>query len=212
MRILVTGFAPFAGGTWNPSWEAVRLLPDRIAGAELVKRELPVVFGAAGEALTGAIEQERPERVLCVGLAGGRTGLAVERVALNLRDASVPDNAGNQPVDVPVFPDGPAAYFATLPVKAMVREICAAGVSAALSYTAGTYVCNDALYTLLYRAEHSYPSLRGGFLHVPYAAEQEEAQRYPSLPLAELVRGLTAALTAIACDEENCRESMGTLF
>lgn len=199
MSILVTGFDPFGGESRNPSWEAACALPTYIAGLEVHRRLLPTVFGAAGELLLAAVRELQPSLVLCLGQAGGRAALTPERVAVNLRDACIADNAGVQPVDEPVIPGGAAGYFATLPTRAMVEAITAGGIPAALSYSTGTFVCNDVMYTLLHAAATERLPLLGGFLHVPYLPEQAAAHpTQPSMALKQIVRGVTLALEAAA--------------
>ena len=199
-KLLITGFDPFGGESVNPAFEAVRLLPDEIAGFELRKLEIPTEFIRSGVLLKEALRADRPDAVLCVGQAGGRAAVTPERVAINLMDARIPDNAGYQPIDMPVEPDGPAAYFSTLPVKAIAARIQSDGLPASVSNTAGTYVCNSLLYTLLHTAALEYPGLHGGFLHVPYAMEQLPGK--PSgtfaMPLPDIARALTRAIEAIA--------------
>ncbi len=199
MKIMMTGFEPFGGESMNPALEAVRRLPDRVAGAEIVKVELPTVYGRAGEVLEEAVRRELPDAVLCVGQAGGRSGILVERVAINLRDARIPDNGGRQPVDEAVREDGPAAYFSSVPVKRMVAAIREAGVPAFLSYSAGTFVCNDILYSLLHLAARDYPAMKGGFLHVPYATEQtvDKPSGTPGMELGTIARALERAIGAV---------------
>lgn len=199
MKLLLTGFDPFGGEACNPSYEALKLLPDEIEGAEVVTLELPTVFGKAGDALEAEIEACHPDVVLCIGQAGGRSAITVEKVAINLRDARIPDNSGAAPVDEPVRPDGPSAYFSNLPVKAMVEALREHGIPAFLSYSAGTFVCNDLMYTLLYLIDRKYPALRGGFLHVPYSMEQavSKPSGTPSMALEQIVAGLTWAVRAI---------------
>ena len=150
MKILLTGFDPFGGETVNPAFEAVKLLPDTIAGAEIVKQEVPTEFIRAGEVLEAAIQANQPDVVICIGQAGGRSAITPEKVAINLMDGRIADNAGYQPIDVTIQEDGETAYFTSLPVKAMVQNIKDAGIPSALSYTAGSYVCNYLMYTLLY--------------------------------------------------------------
>ena len=199
-KLLITGFDPFGGESVNPAFEAVRLLPDEIVGFKLCKLEIPTEFIRSGVILKDALRAERPDAVLCVGQAGGRTAITPERVAINLMDARIPDNAGYQPVDTPIVPDGPTAYFSTLPVKAIVEQIQSAGLPAAVSNTAGTYVCNSLLYTLLHTAVLEYPGLRGSFLHVPYAAEQlpGKPEGTFAMPLPDIARALTCAVEAIS--------------
>lgn len=199
-KLLITGFDPFGGESVNPAYEAVRLLPDVIAEIELCKLEVPTEFVCSGAILRDALAAERPDAVLCVGQAGGRAAITPERVAINLMDARIPDNAGFQPVDQPVVPGGPAAYFATLPVRRMAEAIEKAGLPAQISNTAGTYVCNCLLYTLLHTAAVEYPGMPGGFIHVPYALEQlpGKPEGTPGLALQQIARGLSCAIEAIA--------------
>ena len=189
MKILLTAFDPFGGETENISQQVLEALPDRVAGAELVKLLLPTVFRAAGERALEAAERIRPDAVLSLGQAAGRRALTPERVAVNLMDARIPDNAGFQPMDEPVVPGGPAAYFSTLPVKAMVRAMEAAGAPAQLSLSAGTFVCNSLMYTLLHWAALSAPEIRCGFLHLPLPADLERNAA---------LRGLEAALEVLS--------------
>ncbi|MGN7212919.1 pyroglutamyl-peptidase I [Brachybacterium paraconglomeratum] len=171
--VLLSGFAPFDGAATNESWEAVReavpALVERGVDAEAV--ELPVEFGTASERLEEAVRGLRPRLVVAVGLAAGRTAITPERVAINIRDARIPDNAGASPVDEPVVPGAPVGRFSTLPVKAMVAALTADGVPAAVSQTAGTYVCNDVFYALqhLLATDPALEGIRGGFVHVPSA-------------------------------------------
>ena len=200
MKILITGFDPFGGETVNPAYEAVKLLPDTIAGAEIIKLEVPTRFHRAGAVLEDAMQRHKPDAVICVGQAGGRAAITPEKVAINLMDGRIPDNAGYQPVDAPIREDGETAYFTSLPVKAMVQRMRDAGIPAAVSYTAGTYVCNYLLYTLLYLIDKKYPHVRGGFIHVPYAMEQviNKPLGTPSMDLRQIARGLETAVEAVA--------------
>ncbi len=196
MKLLLTGFDPFGGETVNPSWEAVCRMPDRVENVRIVKRLLPTSFARSAETLRAALDGESPDAVLCLGQAGGRTGLTPERVAINVDDARIPDNDGVQPVDMPIVPDGPAAYFATLPVRAMTEAIRAEGLPAGLSNTAGTFVCNHVMYVLLHTLAQEKRGVQGGFMHVPFVPEQAAPGVF-SMPLPDIVRGLTAAVTAI---------------
>lgn len=211
MRILITGFDPFGGEKVNPAYEAVKLLPDTIKGAEIKKIEIPTVFGEAGKTVEKAIVEYEPDAVICVGQAGGRADISVERVAINLAEAPIPDNAGNEPMDVKVREDGENAYFATVPVKAMVQNINAHGIPASLSYTAGTYVCNHVMYDLLYMADRKYPGIRGGFIHVPFSVQQGvgKGQRMPTMEIQTIAKGLEYALEAVAKQKEDTRVRMG---
>ena len=203
MKILITAFEPFGGESVNPAQEAVSLVKDEIAGARIVKCTVPVVFCKAIETVCSAIDRELPDAVLCIGQAGGRFQLTPERVAINVDDARMPDNEGNRPVDSPIAADGAPAYFATLPVKAMVEAIRKAGVPASLSNTAGTYVCNHLMYGVLHHLACFHPEICGGFMHVPYLHEQVmDKPNTPSLSASEIAAGIEAALKAIivACD------------
>ena len=159
-KILVTGFDPFGGEPVNPAFEAVKLLPDEIAGATVVKLEIPTVFTRSATVVEEAMVREQPDYVLCIGQAGGRSALTVEKVAINLAEARIPDNDGEQPFDMPLREDGGTAYFATLPVKAMVKNINDHGIPAFMSYTAGTYVCNSIMYTVRFLIFPKFPASR----------------------------------------------------
>lgn len=190
-RILVTGFDPFGGQPVNPAREAVMRLPDTVGGYEITKLEIPTVFGLAAETVLKAADELRPHAILCVGQAGGKSAVTPEVVAINLREASIPDNAGNMPVNTPVIENAPAAYFATLPVRDMVRAVKERGIPCALSYTAGTFVCNDLLYTLLHRYRDT--DVQVGFVHIPYLPEQA-GEGVPSMELNTAVEALTAMI------------------
>ena len=213
MKILVTGFDPFGGESVNPAYEAVKLLPDVIGGAEIFKLEIPTVFSLSGPAVEEGIRKYQPDVVICVGQAGGRASISVEKVAINFADARIPDNNGEQPLDEPLQADGPAAYFATLPVKAMVQHVKEAGLPCYLSFTAGTYVCNSIMYNVLYMCEKRYPGIRAGFIHVPYACGQviDKANTTPSMPLETIAKSLEYAIEAVAIDRADGGESAGEL-
>lgn len=198
MKILVTGFDPFGGETTNPAMAAVKRLPATIAGAQVVPLVVPTEFERCAAVVRMAIETEHPDVVLSIGQAGGRFGLTPERVAINLADGRIADNAGYQPADSTIELTGDAAYFTQLPVKAMVRAIRAAGVPSWLSTTAGTYVCNDLMYRVQYLRATVFPELRAGFLHIPYLPSQVvDKPGQPSLSLADDIKGIIAAITAI---------------
>ena len=198
MKILVTGFTPFGGERINPSWEAVRRLPDHIGEAELIKHEIPTEFNASGAVLHELLEQLRPDAVLCVGQYGGANCIRVERVAVNLRDARIADNAGRQPADEPIVPGGPDAYFATIPTREIVDALREKNIPAQLSYSAGTFVCNNLLYCALHESARRYPAMRCGFLHVPFLPEQAKDGNAPSMSLALMTKALTIAAETIA--------------
>ncbi|NGO71054.1 pyroglutamyl-peptidase I [Streptomyces boncukensis] len=213
--ILVTGFEPFGGEEVNPSWQAAELLAaEPPAGLGVTAVQLSCVFGTSLEELRAAVAAHSPDLVLCLGQAGGRAELTVERVAINVDDARIPDNAGREPVDEPVVPGGPAAYFSTLPLKACVAASRAAGVPASVSQTAGTFVCNHVFYGLAHLIATERPALRGGFAHVPFAPAQVAAAGAagagkPSMAVPDMAAGLRAMLTAAATTTRDLRESGG---
>ena len=192
--VLLTGFAPFGGEAVNPSWQAVQALQGRhVSGHRIVARQLSVEFGTALQELRAAIRETKPALVLCVGQAGGRAAMSLERVAINVDDARIPDNAGAQPIDAEIVAGGPAAYFTRLPIKAMHAELQAAGIPAEVSQTAGTYVCNHVFYGLMHALRNR--RIRGGFIHIPYSPEQAANHPgAPSLPVETATRGLRIAV------------------
>ena len=198
MKVLLTGFEPFGGESVNPAQEAVQMVKDEIKGAQIVKCYVPVVFGKAIETVHEAMVKENPDVVLCIGQAGGRYEITPERVAINCDDARIPDNEGNQPVDQPVFADGAPAYFSTLPIKKMVEYMKAANVPAAVSNTAGTYVCNHLMYGVRYYLEKEFPNAIGGFMHVPFLHEQVmNKKETASLSKDDVVKAIEASIEAI---------------
>lgn len=198
MKILVTGFDPFGGESMNPAIEAVKGLSDEISGAEIIKLEIPTVFHKSAAVLEEAMLAHQPDVVLCVGQAGGRTGITPERVAINQDDARIEDNEGNQPVDIVIREEGAPAYFATLPIKAMVEAIKEAGLPSSVSNSAGTFVCNHIMYQALYLAEQHLPAARAGFVHIPFMSEQVvDKPGKASMSLADITRGLEASIEAI---------------
>jgi pyroglutamyl-peptidase len=212
--VLLTGFDPFDREPVNPSWEAVRALDGWQCGDALVHaRQVPCVFGRAIETLAHAMDELQPQLVLCIGLAGGRSEITPERVAINIDDGRIADNAGRQPIDVPVVPGAPAAYFSTLPIKAMARDLRAGGVPASVSNTAGTFVCNHIFFGLMHRiATRPLPGQRGGFIHIPYLPEQ--AARFPGAPsmaLDTLVAGLRIAVATALSVRHDIAETAGKL-
>ncbi|MER1955161.1 MAG: pyroglutamyl-peptidase I [Desemzia incerta] len=198
MKILVTGFDPFGGEEINPALEAVKGLADTIKGAEIKKLEIPTVFNKSAEVVQKAIEEFQPDYVLNIGQAGGRYEISPERVAINVDDARIADNEGNQPIDAPIKEDGDAAYFTQLPVKAMVTAIKNAGIPGAVSNTAGTFVCNHIMYQVQYMIHTNFPKIKGGFIHVPYIPEQVvNKPGQPAMSLSDMTKGLTAAIEAV---------------
>ena len=210
--VLVTGFEPFGGEKANPSWEICGRLPEVIAGLRVETVRVPCEFRRAIEVVAAAIERHRPALVLCLGQAGGRSRLGVERIAINVDDARAPDNAGAQPIDEPIAPGGPPAYFATLPVKAMVAAMREAGVPAELSDTAGTYVCNHLMYGVLHSIAASGGSARAGFVHVPYSEAQVlDKAGLAAMSLESMARGIEAGIAAAASHGRDIRIAEGTL-
>lgn len=200
MKILLTAFEPFGGETMNPALEAVKRIADHVGDTEVIRLTVPTVFYKSITVVSAAIETEKPDAVLCIGQAEGRCELTPERVAINLDDARIPDNEGNQPIDRPIFDDGAPAYFSTLPIKAMVRSIRNAGIPASVSNTAGTFVCNHLMYGLLYTLEKQHHGVRGGFMHVPLAPGQaaNRSTPVPTMSVQDIVSGIEAAIQAIA--------------
>ena len=193
-KLLITGFDPFGGETVNPSWEAVKLLPDVVGDYQITKMEIPTVFSLAAHRVLAAADEMKPDVILCVGQAGGRSAVTPEVIGINLQEARIPDNFRNQPVNTPVIPDGPAAYFSTVPVREMVNAIRSAQIPAALSYSAGAFVCNDVLYRLLHHFHGT--ATRAGFIHVPYLPQQAK-ENQPSMGQEQIVRALLAAISAL---------------
>lgn len=211
MKVLITGFDPFGGESVNPAFEAVKLLPDTIAGAEIIKLEIPTVFSKSGPAVEAGIKEHQPDVVLNVGQAGGRSCVTVERVAINLAEARIPDNDGEQPMDEPLQADGAPAYFATIPVKAIVQNIRDHKLPCHLSYSAGTYVCNCVMYNVLHMTASKYPHIRAGFIHVPYAAEQvvDKPNGTPFMSLEQIAESLEYAIEATVNYTEDIKIAAG---
>lgn len=191
-KLLVTGFEPFGGEEVNPSLEAVERLPSVIGEYEITKLIVPVVFGEAAAVVLRESEGLCPDVILSVGQAGGRSAITPELVGINLRHATIPDNKGNQPTDEPILQLGSAAYFSTLPVRKMAEAINNLGTPSVVSYSAGAYVCNDLLYSLL--AHYEGTSTRVGFIHIPYCDEQKKE---PSMDINTIVKGIITAIEVI---------------
>jgi len=212
-RVLLTGFEPFGGETINPSWEAARALHEVvIAGHQVVAHRLPVVFGVALESLRTALDTHRPALVLAVGQAGGRAAIALERVAINLIDARIADNSGEQPIDRPIDPHGAPAHFSTLPLKAIRSALLAAGIPAELSLSAGSFVCNQVFYGLMARLAER-PGACGGFVHIPYLPQQaaRRAEAAPSMALGQVVDALRIAIEVSLQRNDDLRIPGGTI-
>lgn len=195
-HILVTGFEPFGGETINPSWEVVKQLEGLIIDdCRVVTRQLPCVFGESLTVLNATIDELNPAVVIAVGQAGGRVDITVERVGINVDDARIPDNRGQQPIDVAIVPDGPAAWFSSLPIKAMVVAMREKGIPASVSQTAGTFVCNHVMYGLLHKIGENV-EMKGGFIHIPYLPEQAAAHAgAPSMAAQTVKDALEIAIT-----------------
>jgi pyroglutamyl-peptidase len=207
--ILVTGFDPFGGQTVNPSWAAVQALQGRdIGGHRIVAAQLPTAFGRSLHVLQELMGQHRPALVVCTGQAGGRAAMSLERVAINVNDARIRDNTGAQPIDTPVIPGGPAAYFTGLPIKAMLAAMLAAGIRAEVSQTAGTFVCNHVFYGLMHAlAQPRWAGTRGGLIHVPWLPQQGA----PSMTVEQLILGLEAGLACAVETHTDVRLQAGAL-
>ncbi|MDD7401018.1 MAG: pyroglutamyl-peptidase I [Eubacteriales bacterium] len=213
MKILLTAFDPFGEDKVNPALEAVKIVDTSKIDAEVIKLEVPTVFHKSIEKVQAAMRQHKPDVVLCIGQAGGRFALTPERVAINLDDARIKDNEGNQPVDVAIFQDGAPAYFSNLPIKAMVEYIKEAGLPASVSNTAGTFVCNHLMYGVLYTIAKEFPEARGGFMHVPFIPEQVVARNNtPAMALTDIAKGIEAGLKAIVDHEEDLKVTGGKEF
>ncbi|MBF1300367.1 MAG: pyroglutamyl-peptidase I [Parvimonas sp.] len=210
MKILVSGFDPFGGEKINPAIESVKLLPDEIKGAKIIKVEIPTVARKSLNKLEEVIEIEKPDVVLSVGQAGGRTDISVERVGINMDDFRIKDNEGNQPIDEKIAKDGPDAYLVTIPIKAMVQKMIENKIPASVSNTAGTFVCNHVCYGMAHLASTKYPNMRTGFVHIPFLPEQVVDKRnMPSMPLELIAKGLEYAIEAIVENKEDIKVEGG---
>lgn len=195
-KVLVTCFEPFGGESINPSQMAVAQLPDEMDGIKVIKQVIPTVYNKSIDTLYEVLKREMPDAVICIGQAGGRPNMTVERVAINIDDAPMEDNDGNQPIDVPIFTDGPAAYFATLPIKAMVKNCNDIGIPATISNSAGTFVCNHLMYSACHYAALNQPQLKAGFVHIPFVPEQTtDKPTMPSMSCADIITGLKSFIT-----------------
>ena len=211
MKIIVTGFDPFGGEKINPSIECVKALPE-VEGVELIRLELPTVFKESAQRLNEVINDVKPDAVLSVGQAGGRAGITMERIAINVDDARIPDNICQQPIDEAIQLDGEAAYFTTLPIKRIVKAIREAGISAEVSNSAGTFVCNHIMYQALFAATKADKPFKAGFMHIPFIPEQTTDK--PSLPLEESTKALQIAIETIRdyINDEDIKVQEGAIF
>lgn len=216
MKILVTGFDPFGGEKINPALETIKRLPDTILGAQIIKLEIPTVVGKSLAKITEAVEKENPDAVLSIGQAGGRSEITVERIGINIDDCRIPDNEGNQPIDEPVIKGGPAAYFVTVPIKAIVENIKAHNIPASISNTAGTFICNHVCYGVAHLAAQRTAAgkpMKSGFIHIPFLPEQVigKPALTPSMSLETIVSGITHALEAIVKHGSDIKVSGGKI-
>ena len=211
MKIIVTGFDPFGGEKINPSIECVKALPE-VEGVELIRLELPTVFKESAKRLNEVINEVKPDAVLSVGQAGGRPGITMERIAINVDDARIPDNINQQPIDEEIQVEGEAAYFSTLPIKRIVKAIREAGISAEVSNSAGTFVCNHIMYQALFAATKADKPFKAGFMHIPFIPEQTADK--PSLPLEESTKALQIAIETIRdyLNDEDIKVQEGAIF
>ncbi|WP_019721582.1 pyroglutamyl-peptidase I [Heyndrickxia coagulans] len=211
-KVLLTGFDPFGGDKVNPALEAIKQLDGKnMDGTRIVTQQVPTVFHESIRIAAEAIEREKPDVVICVGQAGGRTQITSERVAINIDDARIPDNQHNQPIDDPIAADGPAAYWSTLPIKTITRQLREAGIPAAVSNTAGTFVCNHLFYGVMHHLAKNNIPARAGFIHVPYIPEQTTETGAPSMSLETIVKALEIAVSVSATTEKDLVETGGAL-
>jgi len=197
-KILITAFDPFGGETVNPALMAVTALPDEMNGVKIIKQKLPTVFGKSADVLLSVLKGECPDAVICVGQAGGRAGISIERVAINIDDANIADNDGNKPTDKIIVENGLAAYFSTLPLKNIIQNLHKAEIPASVSNTAGTFVCNHVMYAALHYAAINNPDMKVGFIHVPYLPVQTLTKSTaPSMSIENIVEGLKVVIDSI---------------
>lgn len=198
-KILVTGFDPFGGEVINPALEVIKQLPERISNVEIITLEVPTVFHKSAQVVEDCIKKEQPNAVLCIGQAGGRSAITLERIAINIDDARIADNEGNQPIDIIIRPDGATAYFSTLPIKAIVKAINESGVPAQVSNSAGTFVCNHLMYQVLYMSQQSVKPFTAGFMHIPYLPSQAiRSTNQPSMSLEDIKKAIMTTIEIIS--------------
>lgn len=198
MKILMTGFDPFGGESINPAFEAVKKMPEKIKGVQIIKKEIPTVFQKSIQVLEEAINTYEPDWVICVGQAGGRDKISVEKVAINYDQARIADNEGNQPLNSPIVPGAPTAYFSSLPVQAIAKNWQDHKIPGEISYTAGTFVCNHIFYGLMNLISKNHPNIRGGFIHVPFLPEQTlDKKNMPHMSLEMMTKALELAVESI---------------
>lgn len=212
MKILITGFDPFGGESINPALEAVKMLPDTILDSKVIKLEIPTVFRKSLDVIEKSIKEHDPDVVISIGQASGRFAIMPERVAINIDDARIPDNEKNQPIDEIIFEDGESAYFSNLPIKAMVEEMKNDCIPAAVSNTAGTFVCNHVMYGVLHLIKTKYKNIRGGFIHVPcIPAQVINKPGIPSMSTEDISKGLEASIRAIILNNSDIKSVGGAI-
>ena len=200
MKVLITGFDPFGGESINPALEAVKMIPENIEGAQVIKLEIPTVFRKSLEKIEKKIEEINPDVVISIG------------VAINMDDARIEDNEGNQPIDISIYEDGESAYFSNLPIKAMVKEMVDNGIPASVSNTAGTFVCNHVMYGVLYLVNKKYKNIRAGFIHVPYIpAQVVNKPNTPSMSINDIAKGLELSIKAIVLNDNDIKTVGGAV-
>jgi pyroglutamyl-peptidase len=211
MKILISAFEPFGGESINPAFEAVKRLPDVIAGVQVIKQEVPVVFNLSIQQVVARLDEIQPEFWLGVGQAGGRFDITVERVAINVSDGRIADNAGYQPVDEPIDPAGETAYFASIPIKTIVAEIRNQHIPASVSNSAGTYVCNHLMYGVLNHIHKNHLRMRGGFIHIPFLPDQAvtKPSTTPSMALELMIQALETAVQVMVSTTADLKQAEG---
>lgn len=203
MKILVTGFDPFGGESINPAYEVVKRLKDNIAGAEVIKLQIPTAFNKSTEMIIKKVEEINPDCVLSIGQAGGRYDITIERIAINIDDARIPDNLNQQPIDKKIDENGETAYFATIPVKEIVSSISSKNIPASISNSAGTYVCNHVMYSILNYARKNNLNIQSGFIHIPFLFEQVmDKKNTPAMDLNSMVTGIETAIEVIVSNKK----------
>ncbi|EMA6344908.1 pyroglutamyl-peptidase I [Bacillus cytotoxicus] len=210
--VLLTGFDPFGGEKMNPAWEVVKALHEKEGnGYKVISKQIPTVFHKSIEQLESYIDEFNPELIICIGQAGGRADITVERVAINVDDARIPDNEDYQPIDVPIIEGGPVAYWSTLPIKAIVKKLREEGIPASVSQTAGTFVCNHLFYGLMHQLATKNKNTRGGFVHIPFLPEQASLHvNQPSMSISTIIAGIQLLIEVALQVEKDIVECGGT--
>jgi pyroglutamyl-peptidase len=212
MKILVTGFDPFGGESINPAYEIVKRLRTNIAGAEVIKLQVPTAFNASIKKAVEKVDEVKPDFVLNIGQAGGRSGITVERVAINVNDARIPDNLNQKPIDTKIDEDGKNAYFASIPIKSIVQNIKKKNIPASVSDSAGTYVCNHLMYGVLNHISKNKLSIKAGFIHIPFLFEQViDKPNTPAMDINTMVEAIETAIETIVTTNTDIKESQGNI-